>query len=130
MITTIPHLMSLKKKKSDIMKPRKATYEEIKKAIGQKIKQERNRRGQSARTVAEKLQMDRVSFTHIENGRNNINAVKLWELACVFGCNPSDFLPPIPEGYALTTMDYEKIAKEDENAAKWAEEMFSGEFNI
>jgi transcriptional regulator with XRE-family HTH domain len=72
--------------------------------------------------------VESVALTHIEKGRNNINAVQLWKLACIFGCEPSDFFPPIPKGFALTNFDYQKIAREDEKAEGWARELFSDEF--
>lgn len=102
--------------------------EQIRETVGRKIKQERDRRSQSGEKVAKKIGISRVALTHIEKGRNNINAVQLWKLACVFGCDPADFFPPIPQGFSLTTVDYKKIAKEDERAEEWAKELFSDEF--
>lgn len=102
--------------------------EQIRESIGRKIKQERDRRNQSAERIAKRLGLSRVGLTHIEKGRNNINAVQIWKLACIFGCDPSEFFPPIPKGFAVTNFDYQKIAREDERAEGWARELFSDEF--
>lgn len=119
----------MKKKKSDIIQEEHSTpSDQIRESVGRKIKQERDRRDQSAERIAKRLGISRVALTHIEKGRNNINAVQLWKLACIFGCEPSDFFPPIPKGFALTNFDYQKIAREDEKAEGWARELFSDEF--
>lgn len=118
----------MSKPKKDIMKGAGASVDQIRESIGKKIRQERNRRSQSAERVAARLGISRVALTHIEKGRNNINAVQLWKLACAFGCKPSEFFPPIPEGWALTPGDYRKIANEDERAEEWARDLFSDEF--
>lgn len=102
--------------------------EQIRESVGRKIKQERDRRNQSADRIAKRLGISRVALTHIEKGRNNINAVQLWKLACIFGCEPLEFFPPIPKGFALTNFDYKKIAREDEKAEEWARNLFSDEF--
>lgn len=102
--------------------------EQIRESVGRKIKQERARRSQSAERIGNRLGISRVALTHIEKGRNNINAVQLWKLACVLGCDPSDFFPPIPKGFAVTNFDYKKIAREDERAEGWARVLFSDEF--
>ena len=113
-----------KNKKKVIIKIPETTDKKIKSTIGAKIKQVRMARGQSAERVAKKLGISRVALTHIENGRNNINCVKLWKLCCVLGCNPTELLPYIPEGFSLTKIDYKKIAKEDERAVEWAKKLF------
>lgn len=116
------------KKRSIIKKEPTTPNEQIKESVGRKIKQERDNRNQSAERIANHLGISRVALTHIEKGRNNINAVQLWKLACIFGCEPSDFFPPIPKGFALTKFDYKKIAREDERAEQWARDLFSDEF--
>lgn len=118
----------MKLKRKVIIKESATTDEEIRASIGKKIKQERDRRSQSAERIAGRLGISRVALTHIEKGRNNINAVQLWKLACIFGCEPSDFFPPIPKGFSVTNFDYKKIAREDEKAEGWARDLFSDEF--
>lgn len=104
--------------------------EQIRRAVGIKIRNARQRHRQSAERVAKRLGMSRVGLTHIEKGRNNINAIQLWKLACVFGCSPSDLLPPIPDGFALTKVDYQKIVDANEEAAGWAKELFADEISL
>jgi len=117
-----------KKKKKVILEERhESPDEQIRKSIGQKIRQVRDKRSQSADRVATKLHMSRVALTHIETGTNNINAVQLWKTACLLGCSIEEFFPPIPKGFALTKQDYEKIGREDEGAEKWAKDLFSDE---
>jgi transcriptional regulator with XRE-family HTH domain len=122
----------MKTKKSYIIKEeekdRGTPDEQIRESVGRKIKQERNSRSQSAERIAKRVGISRVALTHIEKGRNNINAVQLWKLACILGCEPSDFFPSIPKGFAVTNMDYKKIAREDERAEGWARDLFSDEF--
>jgi len=119
----------MKKKNNSIIKKELRTPDEqIRESVGRKIRQERDSRNQSAERIAEYLGISRVALTHIEKGRNNISAVHLWKLACIFGCEPSDFFPPIPKGFALTNVDYKKIAREDERAEQWARDLFSDEF--
>ncbi len=102
--------------------------EQIRGSVGRKIKQIRDACSQSAERVAKRMGISRVALTHIENGHNNINAVQLWKLACILGCEVADFFPPIPKGFALTHTDYQKIAREDERAKDWAQELFADEF--
>ncbi len=119
----------MKKENHSIIKEEPGTPDDqIRESVGRKIKQERDRRNQSVERIANRLGISRVALTHIEKGRNNVNAVQLWKIACVFGCEPSDFFPPIPKGFALTNFDYKKIAKEDERAEQWARDLFSDEF--
>lgn len=119
----------MNKKKLDIIQEEHGTPDDqIRESVGRKIKQERDRRNQSTERIAHRLGISRVALTHIEKGRNNINAVQLWKLACVLGCEPSEFFPPIPKGFAVTNFDYQKIAREDEKAETWARELFSDEF--
>jgi len=105
----------------------KITREEIRKEIGQKIKEvRRSSRGSlPVRAVAEKLGISRVTLTQIENGKRNINAVLLWQIACRLGCNIQDLFPPIPKGFQITAQDTEEVKKKGgEEAVKWAEILF------
>lgn len=102
-----------------------ATEEEIRQEIGKRIAEMRRKRGLSARRVAEELNISREAVTHIETGRNNVSAVSLWKLATLFSCDSTDFFPDVPDGYALTKVDAEKIAQEGgEKAARWAKVLF------
>lgn len=97
---------------------------EIRKEIGRKVREMRDKLGQSASRVATELGISREAVTHIETGRNNISAVSLWKLATLFNCDIGDFFPTIPDGYALTKVDLHKVAQEDKSAAVWAEKLF------
>ncbi len=98
---------------------------EIRLEIGQRIAELRRKRGISARLVGEKLDISREAVTHIEKGRNNINAVALWELATLFNCNIKDFFPNVPDGYALTKVDKDNVEKEGgPKAVRWADELW------
>ena len=101
-----------------------STDEEIRKYIGKKIREMREKLGHTALRIAEELDVSREAITHIETGRNNISAVSLWKLATLFNCDVSDFFPTVPDGYALTKVDLHKIAQEDEKAAEWAGKLF------
>lgn len=101
--------------------------EHIRISIGRKIRQVRDARSQSGERVAKRLGLSRVGLTHIETGKNNVNAAQLWKLACILGCEITDFFPPIPKGFALTKQDYSKVAKEDERAEEWAKNLFGDE---
>lgn len=100
---------------------------ELRKAIGRKIKGIRKQIGHSAELVAGELGITREALTHIETGRNNITAVSLWKLACLFNCKISDFFPTIPGGYSLSKVDLTLLAREDERAAEWAKKLFKTE---
>lgn len=113
----------IRKKKVKISE-RDGAETEIKKEIGRKIQEIRNKLGLSALTISEELKVSREAITHIETGRNNISAVSLWKLAVLFRCDIADFFPTVPDGYALTKVDLHKIAQEDEKAAQWAEKLF------
>lgn len=112
------------KKKQDKLEKRTIAETELRKAIGKKIQEMRKKLGLSALRISEELKISREAVTHIENGRNNITAVALWELATLFKCDIQDFFPTMPDGYALTRLDVEKVAQEDEKAAEWAEILF------
>ncbi|MDP2708914.1 MAG: helix-turn-helix transcriptional regulator [bacterium] len=103
------------------------TDEEIKKEIGNNIRNLRRkmRNYLTVDKVAAKLGVTRGALTQIENGRNNVNAVTLWKLSCVLGCDIKEFFPSIPEGYELSKNDMRKIEKEgSKKATKWARELF------
>jgi transcriptional regulator with XRE-family HTH domain len=114
----------LKQKKVKIeTQEHSSASDEVKKSVGAKIQDIRNKLGQSASTVASRLDVSREALTHIETGRNNINAVQLWTLACLFGCEINDFFPNVPEGFSLSKLDLKLLAKEDEKAPEWAERL-------
>lgn len=106
------------------IKDREATEKEIRESIGRRIQEMRGKLGLSASRIAEELGISREAITHIETGRNNISAVSLWKLAVLFKCDPRDFFPAVPDGYALTKVDLRKLAQEDEKAPEWAERLF------
>jgi transcriptional regulator with XRE-family HTH domain len=112
------------KRKSSIIEGNDETDEEIRKHVGKKIREMRNKLGQTAQRIADELGLSREAITHIETGRNNISAVSVWKLATLFNCAVADFFPSIPDGYELTDVDLHKIAQEDEKAAQWAEKLF------
>ena len=98
---------------------------EIRIEVGQRIAELRHKRRLSARLVGEKLGITREAVTHIEKGRNNVNAVALWELATLFECDIRDFFPDIPDGYALTKVDKDNLSKEGgPKAVRRADELF------
>lgn len=98
---------------------------EIRLEVGQRIAALRRKRNISARLVGEKLGISREAVTHIEKGRNNINAVALWELATLFNCDIKDFFPVVPDGYALTKVEKESLEKEGgPKAVQWAEKLW------
>lgn len=112
------------RKKKDTMDDRVLAEDEVRKAIGKKIREMRDKLGHSASRIASELSVSREAITHIETGRNNISAVALWKLATLFHCDIEDFFPNIPDGYALTKVDLQKVAQEDERAAIWAGRLF------
>lgn len=105
---------------------KKSPQEEINKEIGEKIKSmRRSLRGSlSARQVAEKLKISRVKLTQVENGKRNISAFLVWEIACVLGCDIKDLFPPTPAGFQIRERDFEEVRKVDKKAVGWAEELF------
>lgn len=112
------------RKKKDIIDDRILAEVQVRKAIGKKIREMRDKLGQSAARIATELNLSREAITHIETGRNNISAVSLWKLATLFNCDIEDFFPAVPDGYALTKVDLQKVAQEDGNAAEWAKRLF------
>src|SRR5258708_31103032 len=101
----------------------------LKRAIGKTIKDTRNKLGHSALKVATELGISRVALTHIENGRNHINGVMLWKLACLFGCEVGYFLPATTKKYRLSNADLRVLEKENPSAVGWAEEVAGKVFN-
>lgn len=103
------------------------TGAEIKKEVGENIKHVRRslRTFSSAEKVAEKLGISRVAYTLIENGKNHVNAVTLWKLATLFGCDIAEFFPSTPKGFELSPKDLEAIKKVDEKAVDWAKRLFT-----
>lgn len=99
------------RRKKDIMNE---TETKIKKTIGNNIRMVRRKSHSilSVEEVAKKLEISRSNLSHIENGRNHINAVTLWKLACILGCQIGDFFPPVPDGFSLSNKDLEAIEKE------------------
>src|SRR3989339_594679 len=98
----------------------------VKKEIASNIKRIRRslRNFLTGEAVAEKLNVSRVAYTQMENGKNHINGVTLWKLSVLFGCDVKDFFPTSPSGYELSPKDIEAIKKVDEKALKWAEDLF------
>ena len=113
-------------KTSGKKKKKLLSEDELQKAIGLKIKslRMRSRKPLSVSYVAKKLKINRVRLTQIENGNRNANAVLLWKIACLFGCEIKDLFPPIPHGYQISERDIEELKKIDEKVAVWAEELF------
>lgn len=107
-------------------KNKKPAEEKVKKEIASNIKRSRRstRNYLTAKTVADKLGISRVAYTHIENGKNHINGVTLWKLSVLFGCNIEEFFPTTPDGFELSPKDVENIKKKDEEAVHWAEELW------
>jgi transcriptional regulator with XRE-family HTH domain len=112
------------KKEGKINKGWASTGSAIKKDVGRRIQEIRKRQNHSAARIAAELGMTREGLTQIETGRNNVNAVLLWKLACLLGCKPEDFFPAIPPGFSLSRIDLLSIAKEDERAVRWAKDLF------
>ena len=112
------------KRKPDTIKDKEITEHEIRKYIGGRIKEMRKRLNLSASLIAGELQVSREAITHIETGRNNISAVSLWKLAVLFKCDPRDFFPSIPDGFAITKVDLRKLEQQDEKAPEWARRLF------
>lgn len=112
------------RKKKDTINEKDATDKEIRKEVGKKVREMRDKLGLSASRIAIELGVSREAVTHIETGRNNISAVSLWKLATLFNCDINDFFPNVPDGFALTKVDLHKVAQEDKNAADWAKKLF------
>lgn len=107
-------------------KENQKTDKEIKRGVGNNIRSIRRkmRNYLTVDKVASKLGITRSALTQIENGRNNVNAVTLWKLSCILGCDIKDFFPSTPEGFQLNKSDIKEIEKEDKRAVKWAKSLF------
>jgi transcriptional regulator with XRE-family HTH domain len=115
----------MKKKRGTMTQDTSSTDTEIRAAVGRRVAEIRHKLGLSALRVSAELGISREAVTHIENGRNNVNAVSLWKLATLFHCDVQDFFPTVPDGYGLTKIDTDKIEQEGgEKAARWARELF------
>ena len=101
---------------------------EIKKAVGKKIARKRDDLGHGSSMVAQKLEITREALSHIETGRNNINAVSLWKLASLFDCEVGEFFPKVPEGFSLNRLNREdtRSLKQEagEPVVEWAKQLF------
>ena len=111
----------MKTEKQDIIK---TADNDIRKEVGSRIQSIRKQKDLSAETVAKNIGLSRVALTQIESGRNNVNAITLWKLACRLGCKIEEFFPKVPQGYGLSRVDINNIAKEDEKAVDWAKKLF------
>lgn len=101
---------------------------DMREMISDHIQKERNNKGLSAETVANHLKISRSALTQIETGRNNINAVTLWKLATLFGCDVKNFFPPTFNNQSLTKSDIQKL--ESDRAAAFAKKCFPNIKNI
>lgn len=97
---------------------------DLKYDISTKIQDIRKARGLLVKTVADKLSISRSALTQIETGRNNVSAVILWKLSCLFGCSVNDFFPNTPEGFNLTKTEIQKIKEDDQKAVEFALKCF------
>jgi transcriptional regulator with XRE-family HTH domain len=113
-------------KKDEGKQNNEETKRKIREAIGGNIKRIRRsaRTFLSAEKVAAKLGISRVTLTQIENGKKNINAVVIWELACVLGCDIKNFFPDTSDGFQLSARDLKEVEKIDPKAVQFAEDLF------
>ncbi len=63
------------------------------KAVGKKIREERNARGFSQEALALACKVDRSYMGRIERGEMNITLEKLYRIAWTIGCEPKCLLP-------------------------------------
>jgi transcriptional regulator with XRE-family HTH domain len=94
---------------------------EIKEQIAKNIKIARVKlRGHvRMQTIASSLNLTRVAYSQIENGKHHVSGVTLWKLSSLFECGISDFFPKRLEGVALSKTDIENIKSEDEKVLEW-----------
>lgn len=97
---------------------------EIRKSVGLRIKQVRQQRELPAKTIARKLGITRSALTLIEGGRNNVNAVTLWKIACLLGCAIEEFFPDPADGHSLSKRDLALLEREDKKVVRWAKDLF------
>jgi len=102
---------------------------EIRETIGLRIKQVRQQRHLPAKTIAGKLGITRSALTLIEGGRNNVNAVTLWKIACLLGCGIEEFFPDPAGGYSLSKRDLALLEREDKKVVRWAKDLFGDPHN-
>lgn len=96
---------------------------EIRRMIGRKIRLRRIRLDITRKDFAERISLSQASVSNIENGKQSLGAERLWEVAVVLGCSPSDLLPPIPDGCKQFEDEARKL--EDEEARRWAEDIIA-----
>lgn len=82
-------------------------------AIGQKIRQFREKAGLSQEQVAKKLGLNRVSYTQLEQGNRKVMAGELVEIAKVFNTTP-DVLLGVREEIEVNLEEKPKNKKEQE----------------
>lgn len=115
----------MSRKKQGTIESKDVADEEIRKAIGARIREMRGKLHLSAANIANELGLSREAITQIETGRNNVSAVSLWKLATLFCCDFRDFFPSVPGGYGLSQVDLHTISQEGgDRAARWAETLF------
>lgn len=112
------------KKKRDTIDTRAQDDKALRKIIGSRIQRVRRHLGRTADWVARGIEVSRGAITQIENGRNNISATLLWRIASVLECDIKEFFPIVPAAKTLDQADYEKIKKENEQAAVYARKAF------
>lgn len=91
--------------------------------IGRKIRVRRIQLDITRKDFAERVQLSQASISNIENGKQSLSAERLWEIAVVLGCSPSDLLPPVPDGCKQFEDEARKL--EDEEARRWAQDIIS-----
>lgn len=90
----------------------KVSDSDMRQMISDHIQRLRKQKGLSAETVATRLGISRSALTQIETGRNNVNAVIIYKLAYLYGCEFKDFFPEIQHSPGLTKSDLDKVESE------------------
>jgi len=98
---------------------------ELKNIIGGRIKRARLRHDRTARWVAEKAGISRISLTQIENGNNNVSAVVLWKIAGVLRCDIREFFPDVPNATTLAETDLSILKEENRKAADFMKKAYN-----
>lgn len=95
--------------------------QEIRSKIGNKIRTRRMSIRMTRKAFGEALEFSQASISNIENGKQSLTAEKLWHVALVLRCPPSDLIPPMPVEY----QDFEKQLRaiEDQETKGWAQEL-------
>jgi len=70
------------------------TSQEMNQYVGAKIKARRQNLGFSIDQLAVALDLSYMGVHHIESGRNGASLARLYEIAQLLKCQPTDFLPP------------------------------------